>query len=82
MSHQGNVTTDQLSLLHGVTNVNQIATGKFSVIAGSGIDIRPELFRFAADKNLSLIGLKQEEASLENIFRDLTVIPTVIENEL
>ena len=79
---EGNVTTDQLSLLHGVTNVNQIANGKFSVIAGAGIDIRPELFRFAADKNLSLIGLKQEEASLENIFRELTVVPTPIENEM
>ncbi|HOX83539.1 MAG TPA: gliding motility-associated ABC transporter ATP-binding subunit GldA [Chryseolinea sp.] len=78
---EGNVTTDQLSLLQGVTNVHQIAPGKFSVIADSGIDIRPDLFRFAADKNVSLIGLKQEESSLENIFRDLTVMPTPIENQ-
>jgi len=34
--------------------------------------LRPELFRCAADKNLSLIGLKQEESSLETIFKDLT----------
>jgi ABC-2 type transport system ATP-binding protein len=45
---------------------------KFRVVAKDGIDLRPEIFRFAADNNLSLIGLKQEESSLENIFRELT----------
>jgi ABC-2 type transport system ATP-binding protein len=46
---------------------------KFRVISDGIVDVRPEIFKFAADNNLSLIGLKQEENSLENIFRDLTV---------
>ncbi|MEO7991090.1 MAG: gliding motility-associated ABC transporter ATP-binding subunit GldA [Chryseolinea sp.] len=79
---EGNVEANELSVLKGVIRVQELSKGKFSVTATSGVDIRPELFRFAADKNLSLIGLKQEEASLESIFRDLTVAPTPMENEL
>jgi ABC-2 type transport system ATP-binding protein len=41
--------------------------------AHEGIDLRAEVFRFAADHALSLRGLKQEESSLEEIFRELTV---------
>jgi ABC-2 type transport system ATP-binding protein len=78
---EGNVEASELSVLKGVIGVQEVSKGKFSVIAAAGADIRPELFRFAADKNLSLIGLKQEEASLENIFRDLTVASTSLENE-
>lgn len=78
---EGDVEVGELSDLNGVVRVHQIAKGKFSVVASSGIDIRPELFRFAADKKLSLVGLKQEEASLENIFRELTIAQTPVETE-
>jgi ABC-2 type transport system ATP-binding protein len=69
------VTIDQLKLLNGVKEVYEIESLKFRVISEGAIDLRPEIFRFAADRNLSLIGLKQEENSLENIFRDLTLAP-------
>jgi len=69
------VTIDQLKLLIGVKEVYEIERLKFRVISDGTIDLRPEIFRFAADRNLSLIGLKQEENSLENIFRDLTAAP-------
>ena len=69
------VTIDQLKLLNGVKEVYEVESMKFRVISDGTIDLRPEIFRFAADRNLSLIGLKQEENSLENIFRDLTVAP-------
>ena len=68
-------TIDQLKLLNGVKEVYEIERLKFRVISDGTIDLRPEIFRFAADRNLSLIGLKQEENSLENIFRDLTAAP-------
>ena len=32
------------------------------------MDVRPEIFRFAADHSLSSIGLKQEEHSFEKFF--------------
>jgi ABC-2 type transport system ATP-binding protein len=70
---EGGVTLSDLQALPGVIEVTSMGDYKFKIVAVSGSDIRPELFRFAADKNLSLVGLKQEENSLENIFRELTV---------
>ena len=67
------MNASDLEGLSGVKEVMTIENCKFRVIAQPGVDLRPELFRFAADKNLSLIGLKQEENSLENIFRQLTL---------
>ena len=69
---ESNVTVGQINNIPGV-EVSQVIEGfKFRVVAKDAVDLRPEIFRFAADNNLSLIGLKQEESSLENIFRELT----------
>jgi len=68
---EGAVPTAELMQLPGVQEVIRQDEKKFKIIATG--DIRPELFRFAADKKLSLIGLRQEENSLEDIFRGLTV---------
>lgn len=69
---ENGVTLQDLNSLHGVIDAIQLEGYKFKITASSGSDLRPELFRFAADKNLSLVGLKQEENSLENVFRQLT----------
>ncbi|HEY9006470.1 MAG TPA: gliding motility-associated ABC transporter ATP-binding subunit GldA [Ohtaekwangia sp.] len=69
---EAGVSAEQLQRLPGVVRVQQLEAGKFRVAAAKGEDVRPALFRFAADNNLSLIGLKQEETSLETIFHSLT----------
>jgi len=63
------------SLLNGLDYVN--ATIKktpniFECSSIDGNDIRPELFKFAVENNLTLIGLSSEENSLEDVFKDLT----------
>jgi len=55
----------------GVLRTGQ-AGSKFKILPKAGVDLRPEIFRFAADRKLSLLGLKQEENSLESVFRLLT----------
>lgn len=75
------VTAEQLQQLPEVISVQSLDTFKFKVVAAAGVDIRPALFRFAADNNLSLIGLKQEESSLENIFHSLTAQSPVEHNQ-
>ena len=70
---EGQVDLNQQKLVPGVRKVEALEGFKYKVLPAGNIDLRPEIFRFAADKNLSLIGLKQEENSLENIFRDLTL---------
>jgi len=71
----------QLKSLPGVKEVVAVEGFKYRVISDGTVDIRPEVFRFAADNNLSLIGLKQEENSLENIFRDLTLTSATPQKE-
>ena len=56
-----------------IINDNRNALCRYKIVCKSGSGVRSEIFRFAADKNLSLIGLKQDEESLENIFRELTL---------
>lgn len=69
------VDREMLSKLKGVKQVEKVEVAssyRYKLYADAGIDLRPEIFRFAADRNLSLIGLKQEEGSLENVFHSLT----------
>jgi ABC-2 type transport system ATP-binding protein len=67
-----------LRALPGIASVIRLdssGTGahRYKVQPEEGADVRGEIFRYAAEKKLSLIGLKQEEGSLENIFRELTL---------
>lgn len=66
------VDTTEIASIEGVAGVDALDDRRYRVRIASGVDIRPEIFRFAADRNLSLIGLKQEENSLESVFRELT----------
>lgn len=70
---EGDVSIEDLIALEGVDEVQHLGAMKYRVTSTSSKDLRPVLFRFAADKNLSLVGLKQEEGSLEDIFKSLTV---------
>ena len=66
------VTCEELKAIDGVQEVEEVGSFRFKVVAKPGMDLRSEIFRFAADRHLSLLGLKQEEGSLEGIFRNLT----------
>lgn len=62
----------EIQRLPGVSRVIDLGQNRYRIEILPGVDIRPEIFRYAADRRLSLIGLKQEANSLENIFRELT----------
>ncbi|GHM98556.1 gliding motility-associated ABC transporter ATP-binding subunit GldA [Cytophagales bacterium WSM2-2] len=65
------ISLPDINALPGVDRA--VADGKqFRVYSKPNTDIRQELFRFASEKNLSLLSLKQEENSIEEIFRSLT----------
>ena len=66
------VDTHEMEQLPGVINIVALGENRLRIHLDPGVDIRPEIFRYAADRKLSLIGLRQEENSLENIFRELT----------
>ena len=66
------IDLEKMKSISGVREIVPLENFTYKVISDGTVDVRPEIFRFAADYSLSLIGLKQEEHSLENIFRDLT----------
>lgn len=69
----GDVNEEVLNQIPGLKKLNRINASSFRLEALEGVDLRAEVFRFAADHSLSLRGLRQEESSLEEIFRELTV---------
>lgn len=66
------IATRELEQLAGVERTVDLGANRYRIHYHTGTDIRPEIFRYAADRRLSLVGLKQEENSLESVFRDLT----------
>jgi ABC-2 type transport system ATP-binding protein len=72
----GDVNEETLRLIPGVRKLARINATSFQLEPHEGVDLRAEVFRFAADHSLSLLGLRQQENSLEDIFRQLTVNQT------
>lgn len=66
------VNTGEMAKLPGVAGLETLTENRYRIQLKAGVDIRPEIFRYAADRKLSLIGLRQEENTLENIFKELT----------
>jgi ABC-2 type transport system ATP-binding protein len=61
-----------LSSISGVEQVDRISAGQYRVTASPKTDLRAAIFRLAADQHLTLVGLRQQENSLETIFKELT----------
>ena len=55
-----------------VQSVNNLGKGNYEVICSMEKDIRADLFKLASEKGWTLLGMKQEERSLENVFTELT----------
>ncbi len=62
----------QLESLTGVAKMEAIGTNKWRVYPSGQQDLRPVLFKFAVQNNLTLLTLIQEQSSLEDVFRQLT----------
>ena len=65
----------ELTLLHqieGVSDVKYLSMGRYEITADSNRDVRPDVFRMASERGLVLVGLKQQENTLETIFQSLT----------
>lgn len=63
-------TTDWLLKVEAVQTVKLLDGGKYLI--ESTADVRPQLFQLAAEQKLSLIGMKMEEGTLEQVFHKLT----------
>ena len=59
--------------LEGVTKVDSLGNNKYMIEAGTQIDIRPSLFQLTTTQQASILEMKQEEDSLEKVFKELTL---------
>lgn len=66
------VAPEQLSQALGVELPERVGGRSFLVRAAAGSDIRPVLFRFAVERQLTILTLHQQQASLETVFHQLT----------
>jgi ABC-2 type transport system ATP-binding protein len=64
------VDAENLSSITGVIQTEPLNDEKW-LITGSGEDIRPYIFRFAVDNNLTILTLTRQENKLENIFLEM-----------
>lgn len=61
-----------LRAIPGVVSVKVLEPTRFELVGQEGADIRAQVFRTAADKGLTLLGLQARTESLESIFQELT----------
>ena len=72
---QGEINQEDLLKVQGVAEIYKSGSA-FRIVSEEGVDVRAELFRFTAERNITVISLKQEENTLEEIFRSLTTEAT------
>ena len=56
----------------GVEDVQLLGGNKYAITGASEMDLRPEIFKHATQQGYVLVGLQQQEGSLEQLFRELT----------
>ena len=63
---------DKLISIPGILHAESAGNDIWRIEADAGKDIRPVLFAFAVSNNLTILSLRNEENSLEEVFRQLT----------
>lgn len=66
-------SVELLQSIENVSNVNQLTATTFLVSSSSNTDIRPTIFNFAKNNNLTLLTLQQKVLNLEDVFQSLTL---------
>jgi ABC-2 type transport system ATP-binding protein len=61
-----------LSKINGVQRVITLSPVSFQLTAQNSLDIRPDVFRFAVEQNLTVLAMQKEELRLEEVFQELT----------
>lgn len=70
------IDTALLQAIEGIGKIEQSGDNRYLLHTNNDRQLRSRIFRVAADNDLPLIGLRQEESSLESIFQELTTTNT------
>lgn len=66
------IDTQSIAELPGVQSVQLQSGNAYEIVTDGTTDVRAAVFQLAAQQNWPLLGLKQEENTLEDVFRQLT----------
>jgi ABC-2 type transport system ATP-binding protein len=66
------VNKDELLQIKGVDKVHDYKQYNWILESQSNDDIRPDIFSFAVQKNITVLSMQQKEMSLEEVFQELT----------
>ncbi len=58
--------------IEGIVHVQKTGPASYTLQCNTSKDIRATLFRFAVEKNVSILTLQKEAQSMENVFKQLT----------
>ncbi len=66
------VQATQLRKISGVRQVKDLGQNRWQLLADAAIDIQPAIFHFAVEQKVTLIEMKKETISVEEVFQKLT----------
>lgn len=66
------INKELLASVAGVAEIRSLDSNKWIIQSKDSSDIRPAVFRFAVNNELTVLSMQQQEQSLEAIFRQLT----------
>ena len=69
------ISRGALSQIEGVKRVDKIGENSWELFTDSKEDIRPAVFRFAVNQQLTVLTISRNEKNLETVFRDVTRKP-------
>jgi ABC-2 type transport system ATP-binding protein len=66
------IDLNNLKKISGVLDVASTSANTYQIRSKAGVDIRPEIFRFAVENNTSVLSMQKEQQRLEKVFQMLT----------
>lgn len=58
--------------IQGLSTAKRLANGHWELVSEDGIDLRAEVSKMAADQGVYMLTMQKKEASLEEVFKELT----------
>jgi ABC-2 type transport system ATP-binding protein len=66
------IDSSVLGAIRGVKSYQEMKDGTWTFVSNGQGDLREEIFLFAKNRDLTLLGLQKEEFSLEDVFKQVT----------
>ena len=66
------ISKTKIRSIPGVEDVENTGGNNWHIVTRKEIDARPEIFRFAVDNKLQVLGMQREERKLEDVFKEMT----------